>query len=318
MRILFINRGNINLISGGYIYNSKIISYGTELGYEITYSDRLIEGFDLHVVDSLMLNESNLFRQEYLNKTVVLVHQFPAKNQSVIDRQLSIDDRNKLKYIVTGELVENALLEEWKINPESIRQVTPGIEDTWRSKQTSRSNVSSLIMVANYLPNKGYENLLDLIPMLYELDLTLDCYGSKSLDIDFHKELIDNIKLLDPDERVQLHGTISRSELNDKYISADLLISLSESESYGMAIYEAICSNLHVLMFKTGQWQEFSNSEFTSIVENGDINAFAEKLKSIKKEERPLSFSTIKKGEERTWDIACNEFYNHLQNWFVS
>jgi len=318
MKILFLNKGDINQISGGYIYNKEIISFGERIGYEIMYSDKLMDGYDFHIVDSLMFNDASIFRNEHLIKTIALVHQMPKEGESVIEQKLTIGERNMLKYIATGTSVQYELTNNWSVNPDCVGLVAPGVLTDWKSKLYTSDSIANLIMVANYLPKKGYENLSKLVPTIYDLDLNIDCYGNMDLDKEYYHQLSEHIKSIDPENRIRLHDTISRYELNEQYLKADLLISLSESESFGMAIYEALCSKLPVLIFKTGQWQEFSKYSIAEVIDNGDMNSYKKRLTDLVNSTKLNDNLPNEIHEIRTWDKVGEEFYSYCQKWLSS
>jgi len=313
MKILFINRGDIDTVSGGYIYNSHIIQEGMNLGYDISYSDSMIDGFDLHIVDSLMFDSPEFFDPIFLDKTIALVHQLPKENQSYIERELSVESRNKIKYIVTGSSTADLLQARWSIREDNIEKVLPGIEDGWKAKGRSSNRKQSLILVANYIPNKGYENLMKLIPNLYELDLYLDCFGNTNLDFGFYSQISEELDRLDPERRISLNLKIGREEINEKYLDADLFMSLSENESYGMAIHEALSTGLPVIMFRTGEWRFFDRFELCEIVENGNLDQFVVCLKDLIKKESSTYVDSESVAIKRTWTEVGKEFFSHVE-----
>jgi glycosyltransferase involved in cell wall biosynthesis len=69
-------------------------------------------------------------------------------------------------------------------------------------------------------------------------------------------------------ERIIWTGFLSGQELNEALISADLFALVSESESFGMAVVEAMMCGLPVMISKdVGVWEEIKNEPFTILAE---------------------------------------------------
>lgn len=318
MKILFLNKGDVDEISGGYIYNRNILEYGRAKAFEIFYSSQLQQGYDLHVVDSLMFDQANLFSEDLLDKTIALVHQFPFSKLSYIEQHLTVGERNRLHYIVTGFKTKQDLIESWSISEDHIQVIYPGIENQWQIRKSHQQpSLNELIMVANYLPGKGYESLDKLVPLLYKFDLKLNCYGNSQLDSSYYQSVANRLKRLDSESRVRLRPTVSRLQINQAFLNSNICISLSKSETFGMAIAEAIYTGLKVLMYKTGEWQFFEQFDQTYVIDNQDFDAFEKRLQDVLNENQSEAKGSNHLKVLQTWEEVANQFYDYCSHKFV-
>ncbi len=310
MKVLFVNEGSLDTVSGGYIYNKKIINYGVSKNIDITYSDKIEKSnYDLIIVDSLYLNNSHIDYDSIFKKTIFLIHQLPNSILKLDGKQLSFAEKNHFRYIVTGQKAKDDLIIEWKITPDNITVIEPGINKGWKSKSKHSKQIKKLILAANYVPNKGYEYLPELIEKLQQHSWSLACYGNQHLNSPFYYKLKQSIEEIDQSNRIVLHDSISNDELNDRMLDSDLMLSLSTSETYGMAISEALHTNLPVLIFKTGNWKTFQKNSLSVVVENKNIKVFTKTLDRLLSKSNPF---TMINGQTkmRSWDIVGNEFFN--------
>lgn len=315
MRIQFVNTGPISGESGGYLYNRAIIEYGRARGISIDYHNEIYgAGYDWHILDSLYLHKGGVVSARDLDKTVVLMHQVPVGISITGPAHLADGGEKRLRYIVTGKAAKDVLLREWAVPPDRVAYVPPGMPETWRRKKHDSGEMSQLLMVANYVPGKGYEHLPDLLEALKGHDWVLTCYGNPDLVPHFHQKVQSSLAQHDEGGRVALHSWCDRATLNQEMMKSDMLLSLSESETYGMAIYEALCTGLPVLMFRTGNWEEFAATKRTAIVDNGDIKAFAARLEAMLSGREAFAAQGGRRLG-RSWEMAGKVFFNHCENW---
>ncbi len=272
MTIHFYNTGALDTISGGYIYNQKVINHLRSFGHSVEYSDEVknLGNTRNNIIDSLVLNEAF----EYINtnvKNVGLIHQ--------VDR--NIDRYNDLQLIVTGASAKIDLVENFAVREQNIRIVRPGMDEDWKVKEKYSSQIRNLLCVANYLDGKGVDELITTLGNLKTYDWNLKVVGNKEFDpqyFNYIKKLVQDISL---EGRVELMGSVQREEINDLMINADMLVSFSKSETYGMAIQEAIHARLPVLMYKTGAWNEFEKSGLVTVLEEYSSSILNETLKDV-------------------------------------
>ncbi len=273
MQIRLINKGSLDTISGGYLYNKHIFEGLQKRGYSIHYTDQFTDKKDtIDMVDSLVIVDYMNHRAD-LDKTLVLIHQVPH------NFNLNHPNLHQLQFIVTGKNAKNKLVKHWKISPQNIKVIEPGIESNWQIKQHHNSQPKNILMVANYLPKKGYQLLLPILEKIKDLDWNVTAYGNQDFDPNFFHHLNEQIKKSPFASKIRLNAPINRTALNQTYIHADVLLHCSENETYGMAIAEAIQTKLPCIMYQTGNWEAFEASGWVKVVQSYQADEFAEAIR---------------------------------------
>jgi glycosyltransferase involved in cell wall biosynthesis len=100
--------------------------------------------------------------------------------------------------------------------------------------------------------HKGQDLLIEALADLAELDWHCVLAGSPDRDPDFAGQLRTRITRLGYDHRIRLAGVLTGAALSHAYATADLLVAPSRSESYGMAVTEALAHDLPVIAAAVG------------------------------------------------------------------
>ena len=214
--------------------------------------------------------------------------------------------------IATSPTAKEEIMSYSNLDIENISIIEPGIEDSWKRKSKHSNKIYNLLSVSNYIDRKGLDFLIDACFNLRGLKFELTIVGDKELDQDYYKKLESKINQYDLGNRINLLSTRSRSEINQLMINADYLIQPAKHETFGMAVYEAMISNLPVLMFKTGAWEEFDKSNLVTVIDNLGSEELTERLNEILTESYSLSQSS--KTEHRSWKSVALDFEEILLN----
>jgi len=101
-------------------------------------------------------------------------------------------------------------------------------------------------------PHKGQDLLVEALAGLGDLDWHCVLAGALDRDPDFVGQLRTRITRLGYGHRVRLAGVLTGEVLSHAYTTADLLIAPSRSETYGMAVTEALAHGLPVIAAAAG------------------------------------------------------------------
>jgi len=309
MQIRLINKGSLNTVSGGYLYNKQVFEGLQKRGYSICYTDQFTEKKDtIDIVDSLVVVDYMSYHSD-LDRTLVLIHQAPD------NFNLNHPNLHQLQFIVTGKYAKNELIKNWNILPQNIKVIEPGIETNWQIKQQYNSQPKNILMVANYLPKKGYKLLLPILEYLKDLDWNVTAYGNQDFDPNFFYHLNEQVKNSSFASKITLNSPINRTALNQVYIRADVLLHCSENETYGMAVAEAIQTKLPCIMYQTGNWETFQAMGWAKVVGVYHAKVFAEALRDFFL--HPDSFlnnCTLHENDlVRTWENVAEDIEELIQ-----
>jgi glycosyltransferase involved in cell wall biosynthesis len=160
-----------------------------------------------------------------------------------------------------------------------------------------------LFFVGRHTDQKGLAYLLYALPKLRRGDVTLVIGGTGHLTAQLKRFA----ELLDVEDRVEFVGYLPEEELGDYYASADLFVSPSLAEPFGITIVEALSVGTRVVAGPSGAAEVLPEDCLIEVEPNSD--AIAAGIKHA------LSLDTPIEYEERTWDQVADEhvaFYERV------
>ncbi|MCK5943063.1 MAG: glycosyltransferase, partial [Planctomycetes bacterium] len=110
---------------------------------------------------------------------------------------------------------------------------------------------------------------------------------------------------------VAVRGAANPEQLAEAYASHDLFVSLSASESYGMAAAEAAAAGLPVFALATGELASFTAPAARWLLpRDADDGAVSERLATVVAD--PEAVRALRgqafAGEPRSWQVVADEF----------
>ncbi|GIH07993.1 glycosyl transferase [Rhizocola hellebori] len=148
--------------------------------------------------------------------------------------------------IVTTSLWSRGrLLELYDLPPGRIHVAAPGVEAA-RLATASRAG-NRLLCVAALARHKGHDLLGKALAEVADLPWSCVWVGPLQREQGFADELRQLIRVSGIADRVHLVGPCRGSALEFRYAQADLLVSASRVETYGMAVTEALARGIPVL-----------------------------------------------------------------------
>jgi glycosyltransferase involved in cell wall biosynthesis len=227
--------------SGGNVYDRQIIGGLAGLGWtvherRVDELDRILDG-ELVLVDGLLTSEGIAAHTERL-RLVALVHMplDTGQERSVLSAVAAV--------VTTSRWTRQWLLETYELPGDRVHVVEPGAEIADLAPGTPSGG--ELLCVGAVRPNKGQDVLVDALAAITDLDWHCVCAGSLDIAPDFVADLRPH------GERLDFTGPLTSSDLDIAYAGADLLVSASRAETYGMAVTEALARGLPVLATEVG------------------------------------------------------------------
>ncbi len=180
-------------------------------------------------------------------RLVVLVHMLadaPADGQSAALRAAR-------RVIVTSDWTRSELLEQDAADAHHIVVAHPGTDPASPTRPSGSGG--RLLCVAAVAPHKGQDLLVRaLIGFADRDDWTCAIVGSLHVDPDFVAALRAEIDAVGLTDRVRFTGVLTGRALEAAYADADLMVLPSRTESYGMAVAEALAHGIPVLATAVG------------------------------------------------------------------
>jgi glycosyltransferase involved in cell wall biosynthesis len=186
----------------------------------------------------------------------LLVHYLPTMvelGRAARPAELSAVERNALGaadlFLVTSDFMREAL-EPLVATPQSIIVVAPGCRARLAPAPPPAPRGLRALLVGNVVPGKGIEPFLRALAQSLRSDdkLCLSIVGSLDADRDYAQRcqrlVSESAALL---ERVTWRGALTPEQVLAELAKAELLLSASAMESYGMALAEARVAGVPIL-----------------------------------------------------------------------
>lgn len=156
--------------------------------------------------------------------------------------------------IATSEWTRSELIERDLVDAHRVVVARPGTDPATRTRGSATGG--RLLCLGAIAPHKGHDLLVRALSELGDSDdlgeWSCTIAGSLTVDPDFVADLASAIAAAGLDHRITLTGVLTGRRLADTFASTDLLVAPSRTESYGMAIADALAHGIPVLATRTG------------------------------------------------------------------
>lgn len=246
--------------SGGNRYDRRVVLGLRELGVRVHECRTDDPGTPLAaapddavvVVDGLLAvaEPAALVRAARRLRLVVLLHMPFAE----ADPGLARAERSVLTaaacVLTTSEWARRWVIRHHDLMPERVWVAAPGV-DRAPPTEPSPSGVR-LLCLAAVTAGKGHDVLFTALETLVELDWRLVCAGAVDVEPRFVAGLREHVQRSGLGDRVVLTGPLAGADLAEALATADLLVSASRHEAYGMAVTEALARAVPVVVTDVG------------------------------------------------------------------
>jgi glycosyltransferase involved in cell wall biosynthesis len=265
--------------SGGNVYDRRLCDGLAGLG--VTVHEHLVPGTwpwpdpgarrslraalasvpdgDAVVVDGLLASTSPdaLVPEARRLRVVVLVH-MPLCDALGIEDVRGTRARERMvlsnvhAVVVPSVHTRNRLLASYGLDPARVHVAAPGVDPAPPAACRGRR----LIAVGAVTPAKGVDLLVDALAQVADRTWSCDVVGSLEVDPGYAAGIDQQVRDAGLGDRVHLVGAVGREALAARYARSDLLVSASRSETYGMALTEALARGIPVVATGVGGVRE--------------------------------------------------------------
>jgi glycosyltransferase involved in cell wall biosynthesis len=181
---------------------------------------------------------------------VVVVH-MPLGDTSpqVADRERAVLS-NVAAVVTTSQWTKRWLLDRHGLSSDRVHVVEPGAEFSDLAPGTP--NGGSLLCVGAVRPAKGHDVLVTALATLQDLPWHCSCIGAVDLDAQFVEHIRSQAVEMGIADRLSFPGPLKAIDLDSAYDGADILVSASRAETYGMVVTEALAHGLPVVATSVG------------------------------------------------------------------
>jgi glycosyltransferase involved in cell wall biosynthesis len=318
MRIGLIIYGSLDTLSGGYLYDRKLVEYLLSQGdtveiislpwrnYAAHLTDnfwfRLPKDFDVLIQDELnhpSLIFANQGKHPY--PIISLVHhlrcsEMRPKWQNIFYRTVekrylqSVDG-----FILNSKTTENVIHEVIDHKKPSIVAYPPTDrfgEPISEEEIIERAHISPLkiLFLGNVIERKGLHTLLKVVS-IQPSDFRVDVIGSLTAEPQYAKRIQEFISVnnltsftpvLTPGASVFLHGSLDKEPLIEKLRQAHVLVVPSRYEGSGIVYLEGMCFGLPAIGTTAGAASEIITDGVDGfLIEPGNADVLASRLKVL-------------------------------------
>jgi len=291
--------GDLASPTGGYAYARKILPLFEDYGVAITHlplpgafphpSDADIEATRaalaaapddaILLIDGLALGALPPEMVAGLGRRIVaLVHHPLGLETGLAEERRDALLRNEAavlshcaRIVVTSRLTADVLGDAFGVSPAVISIAEPGTDPAPQARGSEEGEPLSILAVGAVSPRKAYTILVEALSVLTHRPWRLTIAGSSDRDPAALEELRRVIASHALEDRVVLTGEVSDDALDAFFHQADIFVSSSLYEGYGMVLAEAMARGLPMVVSTGGAAAQTAPDDAAIKVPPGDV-----------------------------------------------
>lgn len=329
MRIGLVIYGSLDTLSGGYLYDRKVVEYLRAQGDEVqivslpwrSYPRHLLDNFSpawrrrlagLNV-DILVQDELNHPSLAWANRTisrapfpvVSIVHHLRASEEHPA-WLLPFYRWVERRYLASvGSFVFNSRTTQKSVETLLARPAHPSVVaypaadhlnppttaevDRLIDERNARPGPVEILFVGNLIPRKGLHHLLAALARLHDQEWRLSVVGRTDVDTQYTARIHAQIDALGLGEFVALHGRVSDAALTE-HLRRCHLLAVPSYEGFGIVYLEAMAFGLPVIASTAGAAHEIVQPGVNGfLVDPADANGLAQSVAHCLHDRRALA-----------------------------
>ncbi|MGX5735169.1 glycosyltransferase family 4 protein [Bosea thiooxidans] len=304
--IVFAIPGDIDLPTGGYGYDRRLLREWREAGIEARHlalpggfpfpsevdlarTEELLASTaddDILLIDGLAFGAfPEALATRFSGRLIALVHHPLALETGLASAQaeaLRISERAALRHprcvVASSPSTAGILAADFGVAADRIVTAEPGVDPSPHAVGSGSVRPVYLLAVGSLIPRKGYDVLLDALARIADLDWRLTIAGSPDHAPATAAALRVRIDAEGLADRILLAGAVAPRELDELYGKADLFVMPSLFEGYGMVLTEALARGLPIVCTLSGAGADRIPDEAALKVAPGDAAALAKAI----------------------------------------
>ena len=184
------------------------------------------------------------------------------------------------RVVATSPFTAGLLRDRFGVPAERLRVVLPGTDARPRVPPRHGGR-TTLLAIGAVTPRKGYRILVEALTHLADLDWRLVIAGGLDRAPDHAADIRAAVADAGFAGRITLAGAVPDADLERLFAEADLVVSASLFEGYGMALAESLARGLPLVVARGGAAGETVPDMAGLTVPPGDVGALAEGLRLL-------------------------------------
>lgn len=306
-RITFAIPGDIDTLSGGYLYEKNLLLALREIGWDVTHLP-LPGGFPEPTAQTIETCAQTL--AQLPDDTLVLLDGFlpgalPPDRLAALDAPFVAITHHPLGYetglsaeraaelvtierknlsrashvIVPSPHTAEVLVSDFAVSRAVVTIAAPGVAKR-KVFLSEKAKPAEVLSVGQLVPRKGYDILLSSLAQISDLDWHATIIG-KAPDKGYARELAEMTTSLGIASRVLFAGTQAPERLARDYARATVFALATRYEGYGMVFAEALQHGLPIITCDAGAVPQTVPLDAGVLVSPDDADAFAGALRRL-------------------------------------
>jgi glycosyltransferase involved in cell wall biosynthesis len=328
MKVGLIIYGDLETLTGGYLYDRRLVNYLRAQGDQVEVISLPWRNYGRHLTDNLSRRLSRRLREAELDVVIQDELRCSEPHPAWLRRIYEAVER---KYLKT---VDGAIF-NCHTTRAAVRQLVgrdiPGVvaypgRDHLNhefslaevAQRASRPGPLRVIFLANVIPGKGLNTLIEALGRLTRGSWRLTVVGSLTMDPSYSQSVRNQIARAGLSDYVDLVGAVPNDETPGHLIRNDILVVPSRYEALGIVYLEAMGFGLPVIATSAGGAHEIvDHGEAGFLTTPGDADMLARYLREINQERgRLLEMSLAaynRVSTHPTWDESFGRVRDFLQ-----
>lgn len=319
MKIGLVIYGSLDTLSGGYMYDRRLVDYLRAQGDTVeiislpwrNYAAHLTDNFHNVIASAAKQSRSDgkfdILIQDELNHPSLITanrHPHPYPIISLVHHlrcsELRPKWQNAFYRIIEKKYLQS--VDGFIFNSQTTRNVVNGLTNHDKPfvvaypptdrfgnaisekeiQQRSKKKELRILFLGNLIERKGLHTLLEAIHRLSHFNFQLDIIGSLTSEPKYVKQIQEFITKNHLSSFVFLHGSLNNQPLIDKLKSAHILVVPSSYEGFGIVYLEGMGFGLPAIGTTSGAAGEIIEDGVTGyLIQPGDAQGLANRLEVL-------------------------------------
>ena len=340
MRVAFVTVGDTGRLTGGYLYNARVLAALRRSGVEVeeinpcgasleeqeaaasrlgAYLDP--RAFDVIVVDALarIVCSSHLDSWRKEHPVVAMVHELPsvaAPGPETVKERGYEEPLLRSDRLVAVSDHGGAVLRDLGVPAGRIRVVQPGsdrLPKENRARKPDHDGTVRALCVAQWIPRKGILDLVRAWTLRERPGASLQLVGETDADPTYAAR----VRAAMAGSAIIVSGPVDDAGLGAAYAAADLFVLPSRYEGYGVVYAEALAHGLPVIACGAGPVPELVGEDAAVLVPPEDVEALSGALDLLLQDaglrDRMSAAARRRAGELPRWEDTAAGFLGVLR-----
>jgi len=346
VKLGFIIYGSLDAVSGGYLYDRKLVEYLRTQGDTVEVISLPWRNYAAHLTDNLNIrlpSDLDILIQDELNHPSLIVanrgkHPYPVISlvHHLRSSELRPEWKNALYRVIEKKYLQS--VDGFIFNSQTTKKVVNSLvvnkkpslvayPPTDRFNEAileteiihrAKSGKLRILFLGNVIERKGLHILLKAIKPQHSA-FSLDVVGSLTSEPEYAYETHRYLLVHGLSSAVHFHGPLDHEPLIEKFRQAHVLVVPSTYEGFGIAYLEGMAFGLPAIGTTAGGASEIiSDGVDGFLIEPGDADLLAGRLKILNKKRDVLARMSLAARarylRQPKWEQTASQIREFLQS----